>query len=73
MGMKIKVAIENDAGREVVTVDSDNVLEHHEMDVIWESLGDTERMSLAEDYALWSEKRMFGDFQDYRVDVVGEI
>lgn len=73
MGTKIKVAIEGDSGRETVTVDSDNILAHHEMDAIWESLGEIERMSLAEDYALWSEKRMFGDFREYRVDVMGGV
>jgi hypothetical protein len=39
---------------------------HH--GVVWADLDETDRMSMAEDYALWFFYRRHGDMRDIRVD-----
>ena len=38
--------------------------------VSWDGLGETEKRSLAEDYALWFFFRRYGDQRELRVEVV---
>lgn len=71
----IKVRFTNDSGSETVEFKSSEVLAHNGETREWDELAkDSQHQhlqtSLAEDYALWTFKRKFGDQREYRVDVI---
>ncbi len=70
--IKVTLELENgDVGIETVEFHASSVLKHHGINGVWGNLGaDWNERSLAEDYALWSAKRQYGDQREYRVEVI---
>jgi hypothetical protein len=74
----IRVRLEGDRTTEIVEFTASAVLEHNGLKCTWRDVGQDPthqhaQVSFAEDYALWSAKRRYGDQAEYRVDVISGL
>lgn len=63
--------LEEDGGVETVEFHASDVLSYHMPNSThgWDDLSEQDQTSFAEDYALWSAKRKFGDHREYRAEI----